>query len=209
MTQRANSGKTNAKRGKGYYPPNPNQWTAEKHGLALREELSSALSDPLDHVAALAVLPNVSVNPHGAIPAAHVFIEHFRREGSVSWSGLVVTLDDGHELVFYNDAHPPTRVRATLMEEFFHIRLAHPRSAIRLIDGDGPARTFNARVEDEAYQSGAAALVPYWGLKRMVDAGESAFHIARHFRVSQDLVLFRSKVTRCYQSLQRSSRRQV
>jgi Zn-dependent peptidase ImmA (M78 family) len=176
---------------------------AEKRGLELREELESDLSQPLDHIAAFALLPHVSVAPHGEIPAAAVFIEHLRTAGAGSWSGLSMPLEDGRELVIYNDAHPLTRTRATLMEEFFHIRLGHPRSAVRLLAAHAAGRTFNAQVEDEAYQSGAAALVPYWALRQAVDSGHSAHRIAKQFHVSRDLVLFRSKVTRCYKSLRR------
>ena len=203
MTQPSDSGKTSGSRSKGYFPPNPKQWTPERNGLALREGLNADLRDPLDHEAAFRQLPHVSVNPHGAIPAAAVFVDYFRTVGSSSWSGLAMTLADGHELVFYNDAHPVNRVRATLMEEFFHIRLGHPRSVIRILDGNGPSRTYDARVEDEAYQSGAAALVPYWALKQLVSAGKDVSTIARQFHVSRDLVLFRAKVTRCYRTLKR------
>ena len=203
MTQRSNSGKTDGRKGKGFFPPNPKQWPIEKNGLDLRHELATDLGAPLDHDAAYGLLPHVSVNPHGAIPAAAMFINHFRGAGAASWSGLAMTLDDGHELVFYNDSHPENRIRATLMEEFFHLRLGHARSTVRVFGGDGPGRTFDSKVEDEAYQSGAAALVPYWSLKRLADAGRSASVIAGQFQVSRDLVVFRAKVTRCYRVLTR------
>lgn len=203
MTQRSDYGRLNGRKGKGLLPPNPNQWQMEHNGLDLREQLASDLASPLDHAAAFSLLPNVSVHPHGAIPAANVYINHFRREGSASWSGLAMTLADGHELVFYNDGHPMNRVRATLMEEFFHLRLKHPRSTIRVYSDDGRFRTHNSQVEDEAYHSGAAALVPYFTLKGMIASGQSVNGIAKLLQVSRDLVVFRAKVTRCYSALRR------
>jgi hypothetical protein len=203
MTQQSSFAGPTDRKGTGLLPPNPKQWQTEHNGLDLRAELGVALSDPLDHYAAFALLPHVTVHPHGAIPAADVYLHYFRREGSAAWSGLSITLADGHELVFFNDAHPATRIRATLMEEYFHIRLDHPRSAIRLHSEDGRWRTFNSSVEDEAYHSGAAALVPYRALKNMLASGQRVGGIATHFRVSHDLVIFRMKVTRCYRMLRR------
>jgi len=204
MMQPSNSGKTKGKSTKGRFPPNPKQWNVERNGLELRSRLHSDLADALDHEAAFRTLAHVSINPHGSIPAADVFLDHFRGAGASSWSGLAMTLEDGHELVFYNDAHPLSRIRATLMEEYFHLWLGHPRSSIRILDSNGPTRSYDASIEDEAFQSGAAALVPYWALKKLVDGGRNAGLIAQQFRVSRDLVIFRSKVTKCYRSLNRN-----
>src|SRR5689334_7934038 len=98
MMQRSNFGKTNGRRGTGYLPPNPKQWNTEHNGLDLREELAVDIGDRLDHAAAFAMLPHASVHPHGALPAADVYLNHFRGEGSAAWSGLTITLADGHEL---------------------------------------------------------------------------------------------------------------
>ena len=45
---------------------------------------------------------------------------------------------------------------------------------------------------------GAAALVPYAALRRMVVAGKTAKEIARHFNVSRELVEYRIKVSRLW-----------
>ena len=46
--------------------------------------------------------------------------------------------------------------------------------------------------------TGAAALVPYTALKRMVGEGKTIPEIARHFQVSRALVEFRIKVSRLW-----------
>lgn len=195
----------NRRKGTGVIPPNNKQWNVEHHALNLREELGVGLDVPLDHAAAFAVLPGTTILPHGALPLADEFAEHFRGHGAGSWSGMAVSISPGVEWVIYNDAHPLTRVRATLMEELFHLRFKHPRSKVRLLSLDGEHRTIDPTVENEAYHTGAAALVPFVTLKRMVGDGLAAGEIAKHFRVSPDLVRFRAKVTRLYSRLGRRS----
>ncbi|MGQ0761749.1 MAG: ImmA/IrrE family metallo-endopeptidase [Acidobacteriota bacterium] len=57
------------------------------------------------------------------------------------------------------------------------------------------ARDYNKSDEEEAYAVGAAALVPYAALRRLVFAGRTAEEIARRFRVSTPLAEYRIKVT--------------
>lgn len=187
-----------ARGGQGLIPPNPRQWENEHNGLDLREDLSVPNDARLNAMDAFALYPTVQVLPHGEIPAAAKFIHYFRAAGKARWSGLSMTLDDGAELVIYNDAHPPSRIRATLMEEYFHLRLSHPRTAVRLLGRDEVGRTFDGEIEAEAYGSGAAALVPYCSLRSMVTEGQRVIDIAQHFEVSPDLVRFRMKVTKLY-----------
>ena len=56
-------------------------------------------------------------------------------------------------------------------------------------------RDYNKSDEEEAYAVGAAALVPYAALRRLVFAGRTAEEIARRFRVSAALAEYRIKVT--------------
>jgi len=195
-----------SRKGTGDLPPNPNQWVAESHGLDLREQMGIGVEVPLPHADAFALLAGVSVEAHGDVPAAAVAINYFRARGKSRWSGLALPLGDGRVLVLYNDAHPITRTRATLMEEFFHLRLGHRPSEIRLLGGTDGHRTHDKDTESEAYACGAAALVPYRALKAMFSDGASAARIAAHFRVSSDLVHFRLNVTRL---LRRARRRRA
>ncbi len=184
--------------GCGLLPPNPNQWENEHNGLDLRDDLGIGVDKTLSHADAFALYPYVQVLPHGEIPAAAKYIDHFRTVGSGSWSGLSIRLSDELELVLYNDSHPLSRVRATLLEELFHIRLNHPRSVIRVFANSLGARTHDGDVEAAAYGSGAAALLPYISLKSGSERGATPSMIARSFGVSDDLVTYRMKVTKLY-----------
>ena len=193
------------RRAKGLLPGNPKQWSNERNGLRVRDELAIELTERLPvGVAYSTLLPAVELRGHGDIPCAQVVVESFRSELKSTWSAFALSVGDGQIVVVYNDSHSDRRRRATLMEEFFHLRLGHRPSLIRLYGEDGN-RTFDRGVESEAYGSGAAALVPYAGLRQMIDQGLTTGKIATLFGVSIDLVVFRAKVTRLYRRLTHNS----
>ena len=88
------------------------------------------------------------------------------------------------------------------MEEVCHVFFGHKpsRLAIKNVDKNGEtiARDYNEAIEEEAYSTGAAALVPYSALRRMVFEGRTINEIARHFNVSRALVEYRIKVSRLW-----------
>jgi len=184
--------------GTGVLPPNPTQWACENNALDLRRDLGISVDSRLVIADAFDLLGTAAVIPHGELVLAEMFSAHFRGQASQRWSGMALRLDDGSDLIIYNDSHPETRVRATLMEEFFHLRLNHPRSRIQLLEDGSHKRTVDHEVERIAFGSGAAALVPFCRLKAMVAAGSSVHEIARVFGVSSDLVTFRMNVTKLY-----------
>lgn len=186
--------------GTGLLPGNPKQWDNEHHALDLREELGVGLEQPLRVKDAFAMLKDVTVIPHGSVPCAQCVIESMRRQHKGAWSAFALPLD-GETWVVFNDSHSRRRIRATLMEEFFHLRLGHPPSKIRIYDGAGSERTIAKAIESEAYGSGAAALVPYKALRDSIGHGWDVGRIARQFEVSGELVRFRAKVTKQYRRL--------
>lgn len=120
------------------------------------------------------------------------------------WSGGAASqvLPDGQKLIILNPTHGKNRHNATLMEEVCHVFLGHKpsRLAIERRDRHGNivARDYDHEIEEEAYATGAAALVPYLGLKKMVDIGHTAAEIARHYGVSRALVEYRMKISRLW-----------
>lgn len=88
------------------------------------------------------------------------------------------------------------------MEEVCHVFLGHKpsRLAIQKKDKQGNivARDYNAEIEEEAYATGAAALVPYRGLKALVERGKTSAEIARHYGVSRALIEYRIKISRLW-----------
>ena len=136
-------------------------------------------------------------------------LRHLIIDGKNAWSGGACSqaLPDGRKLIVLNPTHGENRQNATLMEEICHVFLGHKpsRLAIKNVNkyGQPIAREYQAEVEEEAYSVGAAALVPYASLRRMVNQGKTSREIARHFNVSRELVEYRIKVSRLWDDYSR------
>lgn len=186
-------------------PPTQKGRHHEIRGRGLREFAGLKRDDqPLDPFE-LARFANLLVASFEQINAlSPETIEHLLGDGKNAWSGGAAshTLPDGRKLIILNPTHGRNRQNATLMEEICHVFLGHKpsRLAIETRNKDGKiiARDYNHAIEEEAYSTGTAALVPYTALKRMVEQGRTIRNIARHFGVSQALVEFRIKVSRLW-----------
>jgi hypothetical protein len=130
--------------------------------------------------------------------------QHLTGDGKELWSGGAAShpLPNGQKLIVLNPTHGRARQKATLMEEISHLFLGHRPSRLAIEntrrDGKVVARDYNHSIEEEAYSTGAAALVPFSALKRMVASGRTSHEIARHFQVSRALVEYRIKVSRLW-----------
>jgi len=157
--------------------------------------------------------PDVSLNPFELAQYANLMVvefeqlsglserarEHLLGPASESWSGGACSLPDGMKLVILNPNHGAARTKATLMEEICHVFLAHQPNRLSVVTKDERGKVMNRdyrkTYEEEAYGVGAAALVPYAALKRLLLQGKTARDIGVHFRVSRELVEYRMKVT--------------
>jgi IrrE N-terminal-like domain len=130
---------------------------------------------------------------------------HLIGGGKDKWSGGAAsqTLPDGRKLIILNPTHGKNRQNATLMEEVCHVFFGHKPSRLAIKNtnkhGETIARDYNEAIEEEAYSTGAAALVPYTALRRMVNEGKTINEIARHFDVSRALIEYRIKVSRLWE----------
>lgn len=130
--------------------------------------------------------------------------EHLLGSGNNKWSGGACSqpLPDGRKLIILNPTHGKNRQNATLMEEICHVFLGHKPSRLAVENknakGETIARDYHAEIEEQAYSVGAAALVPYSALRRMIHQGKTSREIARHFEVSRDLIEYRIKVSRLW-----------
>jgi hypothetical protein len=130
---------------------------------------------------------------------------HLLGEGRDKWSGGACSqpLGDGKKLIILNPTHGENRQNATLMEEICHVFLGHKpsRLAVKNVNKQGKpiARDYREADEEAAYSIGAAALVPFSALRRMVNEGKTSREIARHFNVSRELVEYRMKISRLWE----------
>jgi Predicted Zn peptidase len=155
----------------------------------------------LAHYAKLLVVPMEQIEG-----LSEETINHLLGDGKDKWSGGAASLKlpNGQKLIVLNPTHAKTRHKATLMEEISHVFLGHKPSRLQVKNRDKHgniiARDYNEAIEEEAYSTGAAALVPYTSLKRFVEQGKTSREIARHFNVSYALVEFRIKVSRLWET---------
>ncbi len=132
--------------------------------------------------------------------------DHLLGPASENWSGgaCSLPLPDGRRIVILNPNHGHMRTNATLMEEVSHVFLGHQPSRLKVVakteHGQTVSREYRKADEEAAYATGAAALVPFSALRKFVLAGQSAPEIAKHFRVSRELVAYRLKVTRLWRA---------
>ena len=159
------------------------------------------------------VRSDVSLNPFDLAQYANLMVvefeqlkglserarQHLLGPASEAWSGGACSLPDGMKLVILNPNHGPARTKATLMEEICHVFLAHKPNRLSVVTKDEKGKVMNRDYrradEEEAYGVGAAALVPYAALKRLLLQGKTSREIGVHFRVSRELVEYRMKVT--------------
>jgi hypothetical protein len=195
----------------------------ELRALGLREFAGITEDQPLDpfalaSFARLLVIDFDSIEGLSAESRAHLL-----GAAADEWSGGACSrpLPNGWRLVILNPAHGIQRNRATLMEEVAHVFLGHkPNRLAAITRDDGPgqstasanqsagrmlARDYNQTDEEAAYAVGAAALVPFGALRRLVMEGRNSREIARHFRVSRQLAEYRIKVTHLWPEYKRTS----
>jgi hypothetical protein len=130
--------------------------------------------------------------------------EHLLGVGADAWSGGTCSrpLPNGWRLVILNPRHGRARNNATLMEEVCHVFLGHKANRLAIVaqnkQGKTVARDYNEADEEAAYAVGAAALVPFAGLRRLMKQGRTSVEMSRHFNVSRELVEYRLKVCRLW-----------
>jgi hypothetical protein len=189
-----------AKRQRSNYPPNPKQWPAERNGLKFREDFDIPLKEPLRPFDVQMQMNNVVLlrqNDLAELVDPNTLNQAYGPSRN-KWDAATFRIDDRF-IIIVNDTRPRTRQNATLMEEFFHIILKHKPSRIEQCRVTGlMQREYNRQLEEEAYWSAAAALVPYAPLRSFVENGITCCQIADNFEVSTDLVKFRLKTTRLY-----------
>jgi hypothetical protein len=186
-------------------PPTQKGRHYEVHALGLREFAGLRRDDQRLDPFILAEYAKLLVVPFEQIELlSPETVAHLIGEGKDAWSGgaASVRLPDGRKLIILNPTHGKNRQNATLMEEISHVFYGHKpsRLAVEKRDKNGKivARDYNHAIEEEAYSTGAAALVPYTALRRMVIGGKTIAEIARHFNVSRALVEYRIKVSRLW-----------
>jgi hypothetical protein len=180
-----------------FVPFTPVGKSIEAKAIALKQRVALPWYEPVDPLAMLALVP------------ATLWLEaDFRRidprladalfiRAVEDWSAFAIPGNDEDRppTIVLNSRHAETRRRASLMEEIVHLMLGHPPSQlVPTASGIAITRTFDEKVELEAYDVGSACLVPYRSLFQAIRyEGVPADVLANRFGVSEDLVRYRIK----------------
>jgi Zn-dependent peptidase ImmA (M78 family) len=172
------------------------KWRIERLAAAVRQQLKIDQLEPLSPFRLADAVP------------AHVFYpEDFgdpqlaRRLRAINWDGFAFCCDgDPTLMILLNPARSERRQAATLMEELAHHLLRHTPSPIRHNASIGfLERSYDRAQEDEAYDLGAAILLPKERIQQDVAAKLTALEIAEIHGCSEELVVYRIKRMRLWQ----------
>jgi IrrE N-terminal-like domain len=183
-----------------FLPFTANGKATELTAIAVKQRLGlgpQAAVDPFQ------VLPQVparlfdadELRRHSPVLACALFTEHANAWDAVGLGNIGA---EGEALILLNPTPAATRQRASLMEEVVHIVLDHPKTVLTGMTPDIGAtawtRPYDPAVEDEAYNVGAACLLPYPALFDAVNRRhEHANVIATRSGVSVDHAMYRIK----------------
>jgi IrrE N-terminal-like domain len=150
-----------------------------------------------------------SVDPYGVLPHVPARLINPEECRLFSEAALATLLSNGSDdlsavalfrspfsgewLVHVNPCHDVHRRRASLMEEIVHIVLDHPRTSI-LLDARARRQTYDKAVEDEAFNVGAACIIPYRALFNAVKRDRTAIpQLAEQYNMSEEYIVYRIK----------------
>ena len=186
-----------------FLPFTPNGKATELKAVEVKQRLGLSPAEAADPFGVLAQVPARLFGPdellhHSPVLACALFTEHRDAWDAVCFGHIGAS---GEAIILLNPTPAPTRQRATLMEEIVHLVLAHPKTVLALprkSNGGqkalGWVRPYSRAVEDEAYNVGAACLLPYPALFHAVnELHEHASVIAERAGVSTEHAIYRIK----------------
>ncbi len=194
-----------------FLPFTPNGQATERRAIEVKEHLGLGAYDAVDPELALATISACLVDPQLISTSCPVAASVLFGTARDEWSAVCFGKSpcDGREMILLNPTHHEHRKRASLMEEIVHLVLDHPRTQLGVgnVGSKISLRSYDEGVEDEAYNVGAACLIPYRELFHAVKTvGDTAAKIAGRHKVSKAYVDFRirrSGLSRVYQKRQR------
>ncbi len=165
----------------------------EENGLALRQKAGIGPEERLypRRLATEFKLHFMELNDMEALAPADR--AHIESSDARKWSGSGLPLPNDEWLIILHPCQTPERATVTTMEEIAHVHYRH--KPCRLVtDAAGVThREYDPEIEDEAYWTASAALLPSKALARRVYKGVTTQAIAAEFGVSTQLVEFRIK----------------
>jgi len=168
---------------------------AENISLQVRRELKISKTDPLA-CEALAEHLGVSLwKPIDIVGLSTPVRALLLRRAKDSWSAITVSYG-GVDSIIYNSSHSKARQSSDIMHELSHILLGHEPGKIIISPKVNVAlRDYNENQEDEAAWLSGCLLLPRETLLFIRRTGMSDEETLEKYRVSRDLLNYRTNVT--------------
>ena len=176
----------------------------EGHAYALRQRAGVGATGPFDPFGALKPLGLVVLEPSHVAALTAEQVARIEALDAKTWSGGAQRLPDGRTLVMLNPNQTPERRNVTVLEEVAHVLLGHKPTRIFVGPSGLPEREYDAAVEQEAYWTAAAALLPALDVARAVWAGRPAAEVGAQFGASEELVAMRVKTLQLWAPYQKN-----
>jgi len=180
-------------------PPSPAfMRSLEEHATELRRRAGVGPTEPIDlsTVAGRLGVTTISLDDLPQLPPEDR--ELLLRVDARVWSGVGVPLSGDRVLVVLHPRQTKERAAVTLMEEVAHAYYGHAPSRMLPQSGGFVKREYDPTLEQEAYWTAAAALLPSVVVARSVWQSRSAEELAADYAVSVELVEFRIKTLRLW-----------
>jgi Zn-dependent peptidase ImmA (M78 family) len=166
------------------------KWRIENEAATVRAGLGLDQLAVLDPSLLVAQLGAQVFHLSDLIPDDEVTLKRARRIGFDGCSSCHP--ETGELMILINCGRPKRRRMATLMEELAHLRLQHAPSRIERDEFGMLRRNFDRAQEHEAYDLGAALLLPKERIQRDVKEGQMLVgEIADAHGCSHELVTYR------------------
>lgn len=171
------------------------KWRLERKAAAIRARLGLEQLEVLSPHRLCEAVP-----AHVLLPADVADGDVVSQVERVPWDAFSFNYpDDATLIILLNPRRPPARQTATLMEELCHHLLRHQPSAIWTDTQTGLARRdYNDSQETEAFDLGAALLLPKERIQLAIARMETAEEVAQQHHCSTALVEYRIKRLRLW-----------
>ncbi len=167
----------------------------EKQATAIRQRAQVGLLDRLDPKSLKKVFGIKFVTLEemsNAVPSET--IDAFKSMTAKDWSGCGLEMPNGTLIVMLNPNMTMERTNVTIMEEISHKHLKHQPSKIITLPGGLTQRVYNQQVEQQAYWTAGATLLPALVIAQAVWKRETAAEVALKYGASVELVEMRIRI---------------
>ena len=170
----------------------------EAEARKIRTQAGVGQTGRFDPFAALDALRLVVMRPSEVGALTPDQVSRIHEIDAKTWSGMAGGLPDGRTLVMLNPNQSQERMNVTLLEEAAHVHYGHAPTEIAVGPSGLPERTFDPGVEQQAYWTAGAALLPALDVARAVYAGRPADEVGADYGASRELVEMRVKTLKLW-----------